>query len=135
MFEQGISSIPKKEILIQDLFKISFNSLEGYQAGGSLHLSRISYEKQRYIDPILCSWSAGALGRSRASPHIKSYLRVSKDASRIEWMCLTSANLSKAAWGVLEKRNTSQEQLFIRSYELGVLLSPNLFKVTSFQSR
>jgi tyrosyl-DNA phosphodiesterase-1 len=33
-----------------------------------------------------------------------------------------SANLSKAAWGVLEKKGT---QLRIRSYEIGVLLLPN----------
>ena len=104
-------------------------SLEGYHAGGSLHLNRSTYEKQRYIDLLLCSWKADHSGRSKASPHIKTYSRVSKDASQIEWLCLTSANLSKAAWGSLEKKDTSQEQLFIRSYELGILLYADLFKV------
>ena len=33
--------------------------------------------------------------------------------------------MSKAAWGSYEKNNT---QLFIRSYELGVVLFPDLFK-------
>ncbi|KAL0601755.1 hypothetical protein AAY473_027948 [Plecturocebus cupreus] len=37
---------------------------------------------------------------------------------------LTSANLSKAAWGALEKNGT---QLMIRSYELGVLFLPSAF--------
>jgi hypothetical protein len=103
-------------------------SLEGYQAGASLHMSRETYEKQRYIDHFLCSWKADVSGRSKASPHIKTYLRLS--SLNIEWICLTSANLSKAAWGCLEKKATSQEQLFIRSYELGVLLYPGLFKVS-----
>ena len=35
-------------------------------------------------------------------------------------LCCVSANLSKAAWGALEKQKT---QLMIRSYEIGVLLS------------
>lgn len=35
-----------------------------------------------------------------------------------------SANLSKAAWGALEKNNT---QVMVRSYELGVLYLPSAF--------
>lgn len=35
-----------------------------------------------------------------------------------------SANLSKAAWGALEKNST---QMMIRSYELGVLYLPSAF--------
>ena len=35
--------------------------------------------------------------------------------------CIGSANLSKAAWGGLEKKGT---QLKIRSYEIGVLFTP-----------
>lgn len=35
-----------------------------------------------------------------------------------------SANLSKAAWGALEKNNT---QVMVRSYELGVLYVPSAF--------
>lgn len=39
-----------------------------------------------------------------------------------------SANLSKAAWGALEKNNT---QVMVRSYELGVLFVPSAFVRTS----
>lgn len=35
-----------------------------------------------------------------------------------------SANLSKAAWGSMEKQNS---QLMIRSYEIGVLFLPKYF--------
>ncbi|ELW48704.1 Tyrosyl-DNA phosphodiesterase 1 [Tupaia chinensis] len=40
------------------------------------------------------------------------------------------ANLSKAAWGALEKNGT---QLMIRSYELGVLFLPSAFGLDSFK--
>uniref|UniRef100_A0ABI7XG62 Uncharacterized protein n=1 Tax=Felis catus TaxID=9685 RepID=A0ABI7XG62_FELCA len=40
------------------------------------------------------------------------------------------ANLSKAAWGALEKNGA---QLMIRSYELGVLFLPSAFGLDSFR--
>lgn len=44
----------------------------------------------------------------------------------------SSANLSKAAWGALEKKGS---QLMIRSYELGVLYLPQLFVSHLFNAR
>ena len=44
--------------------------------------------------------------------------------TELEWFLLTSANLSQAAWGVLQKNNST---LYIKSYELGVLFIPTLF--------
>lgn len=82
-------------------------------------------------------------GRERAAPHIKTYGRVthnptnnnnnSKTSTRdgdmggagrwsFDWFLITSANLSKAAWGAPETGG-----LRIRSYEAGVLLSPSLY--------
>jgi tyrosyl-DNA phosphodiesterase-1 len=49
-------------------------------------------------------------------PHIKTYSRLDIKNGKIGWYLLTSANLSKAAWGDFQKTG-----LFIRSYELGVL--------------
>lgn len=54
-------------------------------------------------------------------PHIKTYTRVSSDLQHTQYFLLSSANLSKAAWGCLQKDGS---QLFIRSYELGILLLP-----------
>ena len=45
----------------------------------------------------------------------------------INWVFF-SANMSKAAWGAQEKKNS---QLMIRSYELGVLFLPNMFSSTA----
>ncbi|TRY59029.1 hypothetical protein DNTS_022947 [Danionella cerebrum] len=74
-------------------------------------------------------WCADVSGRSNAMPHIKTYMRISPDFSQLAWFLVTSANLSKAAWGALEKNST---QIMVRSYELGVLYLPSAFNMTTF---
>ena len=69
----------------------------------------------------LCTWDGGdgayggASGRALAVPHIKTYCRYAADRT-LPWAILASHNLSQAAWGKLEKKET---QLYIKSYELG----------------
>ena len=50
-----------------------------------------------------------------------------EDLIELDWFLLTSANLSQAAWGVAEKSNT---QLYIKSFEIGVLFIPQRIKTT-----
>lgn len=57
--------------------------------------------------------------RSKAMPHIKSYAALDAETETPQWLLITSANLSQAAWGKLEKNST---QIFCRSYELGVFI-------------
>ncbi len=46
---------------------------------------------------------------------------------RLAYFILTSHNLSKAAWGKLNKKpKPADQELHIRSFELGVLLLPSL---------
>jgi len=97
------------------------NSLEGYSAGGSLPYASDTAKKQPYLVSYLHRWKSSLCGRSKASPHIKSYARISQDNHQAAWFMVTSANLSKAAWGQLEK---NQSQLMIRSFEIGVLFLP-----------
>lgn len=47
------------------------------------------------------------------------------DDVEIDWFLLTSANCSQAAWGILQKEN---KQLYIKSYEIGVLYHPKTIK-------
>ncbi|TPX62459.1 hypothetical protein SpCBS45565_g07020 [Spizellomyces sp. 'palustris'] len=102
------------------------SSLEGWAAGNSIPFDSKNWAKQQhYMRPRMCIWRADAAGRDRAMPHIKTFTRLSEDGD-IAWFLLTSANLSKAAWGSLEK---NAKQLMIRSYELGVLVYPGLFKM------
>ncbi|XP_067848156.1 tyrosyl-DNA phosphodiesterase 1 isoform X2 [Heptranchias perlo] len=101
-------------------------SLEGYPAGGSLPYAIVTAQKQPWLPSFFSQWSAEVTGRSRAMPHIKTYMRASPDFGELAWFIVTSANLSKAAWGTLEKNGT---QLMIRSYELGVLYLPEAFEM------
>ncbi|XP_040598573.1 tyrosyl-DNA phosphodiesterase 1 isoform X2 [Mesocricetus auratus] len=105
-------------------------SLEGYPAGGSLPYGIQTAEKQNWLHSYFHKWSAETSGRSNAMPHIKTYMRPSSDFSKLAWFLVTSANLSKAAWGTLEKNGT---QLMIRSYELGVLFLPSAFGLDTFR--
>lgn len=60
-------------------------------------------------------------GRQLAAPHIKTYIRHGEKS--VDWALLTSANISKQAWG--EAANASKE-VRIASWEVGVLVWPAL---------
>ncbi|CAG0899423.1 unnamed protein product [Darwinula stevensoni] len=115
---------PKVQLIFPTVDDVR-NSLDGYISGGSLPYSFKTHMKQQWFTSFLHRWTSLRRKRSRASPHIKTYTRLSPDRRRAAWFLLTSANLSKAAWGELQKQGN---QLFIRSYELGVLFLPQLFK-------
>ncbi|POS83472.1 hypothetical protein EPUL_003203, partial [Erysiphe pulchra] len=117
-------------------------SLNGYDSGSAIHtkIHTSAQAKQlQYIKPLLCHWAGDGTsrhdstskiknfdaGRKRAAPHIKTYIRFSdKKKEAIDWMLLTSANLSKQAWG--ESINASGNQR-VCSYEIGVLIWPSAF--------
>ncbi|XP_015278745.1 PREDICTED: tyrosyl-DNA phosphodiesterase 1 [Gekko japonicus] len=120
-------SLTNREVPINLIYPTVDNvrqSLEGYPAGGSLPYSIQTAQKQLWLHSYFHKWSAETSGRSHAMPHIKTYMRVSPDFQEIAWFLVTSANLSKAAWGAFEKNGA---QLMIRSYELGVLFLPSEF--------
>ncbi|KAF3833065.1 hypothetical protein F7725_026730 [Dissostichus mawsoni] len=96
--------------------------------GGSLPYSIQTAQKQLWLHSFFHRWKADATGRSHAMPHIKTYMRASPDFTQLAWFFVTSANLSKAAWGAMEKNNT---QVMVRSYELGVLYVPSAFVRTT----
>ncbi|EXB31386.1 Tyrosyl-DNA phosphodiesterase 1 [Morus notabilis] len=100
-------------------------SLEGYAAGNAIPSPLKNVEKA-FLKKYWAKWKASHSGRSHAMPHIKTFARYNDQ--KLAWFLLTSANLSKAAWGALQKNNS---QLMIRSYELGVLFLP--FKRCSFR--
>ncbi|MFH4979367.1 hypothetical protein AB6A40_006076 [Gnathostoma spinigerum] len=95
------------------------NSVEGYMAGNSLPYTKSTASRQSYLPVMMHKWRSECWGRTRAMPHIKSYCLLNGREHRPEWLLITSANISKAAWGELQKNET---QLGVRSYELGVLL-------------
>ncbi|CEP17002.1 hypothetical protein [Parasitella parasitica] len=87
-----------------------------------------SYDKNHaWLDPYLYDWKSERAGRQSLMPHIKTYTRTYQDKNgktHIAWHLLTSANLSRAAWGDYQKNKT---QIYIKSFELGVLFCPSLW--------
>ncbi|KAI1821076.1 tyrosyl-DNA phosphodiesterase [Xylaria intraflava] len=128
-------------------FKIIFptpeeirRSLDGYASGASIHTkiqSAAQTKQLQYLRPLLHHWAnygAGSgsaststesrardAGRKRAAPHIKTYIRYGEKS--IDWALLTSANISKQAWG--EATNKAGE-VRVASWEIGVLVWPEL---------
>ncbi|KAF9905227.1 tyrosyl-DNA phosphodiesterase 1, partial [Linnemannia zychae] len=102
-------------------------SFDGWSMGGSIPFKSTAYYKQaHYLNPLLHSWQGLKSGRERAMPHIKTYTRVTsrEDGDHLAWFLLTSANLSKPAWGEMRDGGVFD----VKSYELGVLIFPGLFE-------
>ncbi|KAK0714853.1 tyrosyl-DNA phosphodiesterase I [Lasiosphaeris hirsuta] len=118
-------------------------SLDGYQSGASIHTKTQSAQQAKqleYLRPVFCHWANDApegkaelggdmlvkeAGRKRAAPHIKTYVRYGNKSDRsIDWAMVTSANLSKQAWG---EATNAYGEMHIASYEIGVLVWPALF--------
>lgn len=116
-------------------------SLDGYSAGSSIHMKLDSTSQQTqlaYMKPQLCHWATDnntalpgrdteirEAGRHLAAPHIKTYLRFSDGACKfLDWAMVTSANLSKQAWG---EQTNKEGKTRISSYEIGVVVWPGLF--------
>ncbi|EFN87771.1 Probable tyrosyl-DNA phosphodiesterase [Harpegnathos saltator] len=96
-----------------------------YQDGSScfLYMKEV-HSKQQWIKSYLYQWKAKS-GCDQAMPHIKSYTRISPDLKRIAWFVLTSANLSKGAWGV------QRGDYYITNYEVGVAFLPKFITGTT----
>jgi len=57
-----------------------------------IHVQRYTHstEGQKCVMNVFCSqWKSSCRGRSRASPHIKTYARASPDGTRIGWCLVT----------------------------------------------
>lgn len=94
----------------------------GY-GGGSSMPSRVEHVDRAPVK-LLAKWatsSADPFRREAVTPHLKTFLRYSEASGHIKWLALTSSNFSMAAWGSLERNGS---QVFIKSYELGVLITP-----------
>lgn len=122
-------------------------SLNGYASGSSIHIRLTSPAQKKmldYLQPLLSHWASSSVprtpgpssttssptfsppaisaGRDRAAPHIKTYIRYCDKEDQIgggiDWALLTSANMSKQAWGEGQKGG----EVRVCSYEAGVLV-------------
>ncbi|KAG8459989.1 hypothetical protein KFE25_011038 [Diacronema lutheri] len=99
----------------------------GWKGGGAIPALRDNVEKV-LRDPVarrcLRRWTSPChqLGRASVTAHLKSYVRFDPVSKRVAWLAMTSSNLSKAAWG---EQDAWGKQLYIKSYEVGVLITPS----------
>eukprot|EP00088_Acartia_fossae_P012403 TRINITY_DN16392_c0_g1_i6.p1 TRINITY_DN16392_c0_g1~~TRINITY_DN16392_c0_g1_i6.p1 ORF type:complete len:592 (+),score=114.72 TRINITY_DN16392_c0_g1_i6:30-1778(+) len=133
----GALPSPGKVELIYPSHEDVLNSYDGVLGGGCLPYSRQTHTKQPWLWDHMYRWKAEASLRTRAMPHIKTYTRVDPDRKKMAYFLLTSANLSKAAWGNMNKQGNS---CLIMSYEAGVLFLPkfvtgeDFFSITEFKN-
>ena len=118
---QALTSLRFK--LIFPTMKNVKDSLFGLISGSSIFFNSTSAGGKRQLimsKDSLCQWHAIKAGRDSVLPHVKTYMRYRGDD--IKWCLLTSANLSKSAWGA-----TENGVFRIQSYEAGVLILPSLY--------
>jgi tyrosyl-DNA phosphodiesterase-1 len=110
-------------------------SLDGYVSGNSIHTKIQSPAQQKqleYLHPLFCHWKSSSPASQRrealrgpAAPHIKTYIGFSDETQKtIDWALLTSANMSKQAWGDVV---SNKGEIWIQSWEAGVLVWPEIF--------
>jgi tyrosyl-DNA phosphodiesterase-1 len=132
------SRAPKFNIVFPTAEEIR-TSLDGYASGGSIHMKVQSAQQQKQLEysrPLFCHWKHPSPPSNRreahrgpAAPHIKTYIRFTDEHDkRIDWAMVTSANLSKQAWGEVPNKDN---EVRIQSYETGVVVWPGLFADSS----
>uniref|UniRef100_A0A8D8DI93 Probable tyrosyl-DNA phosphodiesterase n=1 Tax=Culex pipiens TaxID=7175 RepID=A0A8D8DI93_CULPI len=117
----GLRRVPAFRMIFPSFSNVR-NSHDNLLGGGCLPYMRATHEKQPWLKDHLHQWKSDCRNRTKAVPHIKTYCRWSHRG--LYWFLLTSANLSKAAWGVYNKSAKFEAPLRINSYEVGVLFLP-----------
>ncbi|XP_043598880.1 probable tyrosyl-DNA phosphodiesterase isoform X4 [Bombus pyrosoma] len=115
----GLKSYPNFRFIYPSLnnYKQSFDCQD---QSCCLPYSIQTHSKQEWVESYMYQWKATRTTRDKAMPHIKTYTRISPSLEKIPWFVLTSANLSKAAWGMVKK-----DSHHILNYEAGVVFIPH----------
>lgn len=90
------------------------------------------HQKQGWLNQFMYQWKANGRYRSQAMPHIKTYCRWTD--KKLHWFVLTSANVSKAAWGSFNKSSSINVPLRVNNYEAGVMFLPKFVTGTDYFS-
>lgn len=99
----GIRKVPQLK-LIYPSFNNVMGSHDGLLGGGCLPYGNQVHQKQGWLQQFLYQWKANGRHRSQAMPHIKTYARWTD--KKLHWFVLTSANVSRAAWGSFNKSSS-----------------------------
>lgn len=126
----GLRKVPAIRVIYPSFNNVA-GSHDGLIGGGCLPYGNQVHQKQLWLNDFLYQWRADCRYRNKAMPHIKTYRRWSD--KQMFWFILSSANLSKAAWGSMSKTKTSPT-LRISNYEAGVLFLPKFVTHTDYFS-
>lgn len=112
------------------------DSIEGYAGGGSVP-GRLSNTTKPFLQNLFYRWrssrsNGNPIFKPRNVPHIKTYFQLDQYLNGLEWMVVSSHNVSKAAWGEVQNGKFGQ-QFFIRHWELGVFVSPQTLGVNKIR--
>uniref|UniRef100_A0A182MYE1 Mitochondrial genome maintenance exonuclease 1 n=1 Tax=Anopheles dirus TaxID=7168 RepID=A0A182MYE1_9DIPT len=124
----GIRRLPGFRMIYPSFSNVR-QSHDGMLGGGCLPYGKSTHVKQEWLKAYLHQWSSRTRHRNKAMPHIKTYCRWSHRG--LYWFLLTSANLSKSAWGVYNKTGRFEKPLRINSYEAGVLFLPKIMLIVA----
>jgi len=95
------------------------NSKLGIKGAGMICLQKEAYTSPKFPKNILCDFKSGLPSQENYLPHSKMIIFKDSFNKKTKWIYLGSHNLSSAALGRLQKKNT---QLFCTNYEVGVIL-------------
>lgn len=126
----GLRKMPSIRVIYPSYSNV-LQSHDGLIGGGCLPYGNQVNQKQLWLQDFLYQWKANCSHRSKAMPHIKTYTRWS-DKKQF-WFILTSANLSKGAWGTLSKIKINPT-MRINNYEAGVMFLPKFVTKTEYFS-
>lgn len=116
--------------IIYPTLKNVHNFYGGVGGAGVLAYQYEFYQEQKWLNNFLYQWKADCRHRTNALPHIKTYCRWSE--KKLYWFMLTSANLSKAAWGKMNLKAKKNPSLKISNYEAGILFLPQFVTKTDY---
>ncbi|ODQ77976.1 hypothetical protein BABINDRAFT_163026 [Babjeviella inositovora NRRL Y-12698] len=102
----------------------------GYNSGQYLHYNYLTSAPQRAQDALLrtcfARWKSEKANRQQAIGHCKFYFvaQTEEGHTTLPWCLMTSANLSKQAWGApcVGSKGWWRQTLQVASYEAGVFL-------------
>lgn len=128
--EHSVPDVPSIRVIYPTITNVR-GGHDGLLGGAGLTYTNDVHYRQQWLKKYMYQWKADQRHRTRAIPHMNSYARW-KD-HRLYWFILTSANLSKAGWGVSADTFTDKK-LTISNYEAGILFLPWFVTNTTYFS-
>lgn len=134
------TSFPLNLRLVYPTMEEIVSSLEGPGGGNTVPGRVKNLDAKPFLRALLHRWAPRAassadcnpLWKPRNVPHLKTYFQLGADHESMQWLLVTSHNLSMAAWGntIRPQFCRPESRLMIRSWELGVFVSPSLLRAS-----